>query len=328
MKLVEIAERLGAEFLGPPDLFIKDVATLEEAKEGEITYAEEKNIKKAKNTSASAIIVPKNTPPFGKPLIFSENPKLSFAKLLSLFMNDTHPIGVHPRACVAEDVKIGKDVYIGAYAVVEEGASIGDGAKIYPFTYIGRGVCIGEETIIYPNAVVYPGCRIGKRVRIHAGAVIGSDGFGYVACSDKHYKIPHKGIVIIEDDVEIGACTTVDRATTSATVIGEGTKIDNLVQIAHNVKIGKNCLIVAQVGIGGSAVIEDGVILAGQVGVAEHVRIGRGSIVGAKSGVTKDIRPNSIVSGFPAISHAEEKKIKAALKRLPRLLKKLKNLDI
>jgi UDP-3-O-[3-hydroxymyristoyl] glucosamine N-acyltransferase len=327
MKLSEIAQCLGAEFLGPGDLEIKDVATLEEAEEGELTFADSKNIEKAYKSGASAVIVPKGTPSFGKPLICVENPKLAFAKAISLFTKEEEEVGIHPAASLAPNVYVGEGAYIGAYAVVEECAWIGERVKIHPFVYIGKGVKIEEDTVIYPHVTIYKGCKIGKRVRVHAGAVIGSDGFGYVNEGVQHHKIPHKGIVIVEDDVEIGANTTVDRATTSFTIIGEGTKIDNQVQVAHNVKIGKGCLIVAQVGIGGSAVIEDGVIVAGQVGVAEHVKIGKGSIVAAKSGVTKNIKPHSIVSGFPAIHHAEEKKIKAATKRLPQIIKKLKDLQ-
>lgn len=327
--LGEIATAVGGELIGASDISILGVATIEEARPGDIVFAlNGKYLEAAFSSQSSAVIVGQEVTKAPKPVIRTNNPRLAFAKVLELFA----PVvrmkpGIHPTAILGEGVNIGEGVSIGACVTVGDKAVIGKGTIIYPQTYIGDEVIIGTESIIYPRVTVGQRVRLGHRVIIHSGAVIGSDGFGYLEVEGRHQKIPQNGTVVIHDDVEIGANVTIDRATTGATSIGRGTKIDNLVQIAHNVTIGEDCLVVAQTGISGSVKIGDHVTLAGQVGVAGHLSIGSGAVIAAKSGVTKDIEAHQYMSGFPAKPHEEEKRIKAAIPRLPQLLKRVKELE-
>jgi UDP-3-O-[3-hydroxymyristoyl] glucosamine N-acyltransferase len=253
---------------------------------------------------------------------------LAFVKVVALFRpaKQRHPRGIHPTAIVGKGVQLGRGVCLGAYSVVEEDATIGDGSVIYPRCYIGYASAIGKDTVIYPQVVVRENVTIGNRVIIHSGTVVGSDGFGYVTVEQAHHKIPQVGTVIIEDDVEIGANVAIDRARFDKTVIGSGTKIDNLVHIAHNVTIGKNCLIVAQVGISGSTSVGDNVILAGQVGIVGHIKIGDNAVVLAKSGVSKAVPAGSSVWGYPAKEEGFAKRLNAHLNNLPRLSAEVKEL--
>ncbi|MEW6095530.1 MAG: UDP-3-O-(3-hydroxymyristoyl)glucosamine N-acyltransferase [bacterium] len=337
LNLEKIAKLVNGKIIeGDKNIPISQIAPIKEAKKGDISFIfDKKELKKISESQicASCVVLPNKFVPediktISIPKIIVENPKLAFAKLLNIFIPSTIPVkGIHPSAIISKDAKIGKGVSIGAYVVIEDEVKIEDEVVIYPLTYIGNKVVIGEESILYPKVTVNEKVRIGKRVIIHSNTVIGSDGFGYVKSGNIHHKIPQKGEVIIEDDVEIGACVSVDRATIGATIIGRGTKIDNLVQIGHNVKIGKNCIIVAQVGISGSVTIEDNVTLAGQVGVSDHVIIKENTIVAARGVVIKDIGPNLIASGFPAHSHQEELKIKALTHKLPELVNKVKELE-
>ncbi len=236
------------------------------------------------------------------------------------------PPGVHPKAEVAEKAILGKDVSVGAFSVIESGAIIGDHAVIFPGVYIGTDALVGEDTVLYSGVSVREGCVIGKRVIIHCNSVIGSDGFGYGFDGARYFKIPQRGIVRIEDDVEIGACVTVDRAALGETIIGRGTKIDNLVQVAHNVKIGEHTVITAQVGIAGSTSVGSYAQLGGQAGLAGHITVGDRVTVAAKSGVTKDISDGRTVSGFPAISHAEWLRAQTVFPRLPEIKKTVQEL--
>jgi UDP-3-O-[3-hydroxymyristoyl] glucosamine N-acyltransferase len=328
--LGEIGKILSAKLEGDANFLIKGIGTVDGAKEGEIAFAlDKKYLESALRSKASAVVVPldaKIKKPEGKSLIRVKKPKLAFVKLLELFKEEKRLVGIHPSSIIAEDAQIGKDVFIGAGAVIESEARIGDKAIIHPQVYIGYGAEIGEETTIYPNVTIAQKVVIGKRVVIHSGAVIGSDGFGYFEVEGKHQKVPQNGTVIVEDEVEIGANVCIDRATVGATFIGEGTKIDNLVQIGHNVVIGERCIIVAQVGISGSVKLGEHVTIAGQAGVAEHLTIGANTIVAARSGVTKSFGPNLQLSGFPAKPHHQEKRIKAALPALPSLRKEVKKL--
>lgn len=323
MRLTEITKILGGRLIGK-DIEIKGVGSINDAKEGEITFS--LNGKGIKKTKASAIILNELSPEIDIPIILLDNPKLGFCKLVSLFTEQKHPNGISKKASISKNAKIKNNVAISDFAVIEDGAEIDEGVIIYPQVYIGRDVTIGKNTIIYPRAVVM-NAKVGNNVIIHAGCVIGSDGFGYVRDNGKYVKMPHRGGVILEDDVEIGANTTIDRGTTGNTIIKEGTKIDNLVQIAHNCIIGKNCIIVAQVAIGGSAIIEDNVTIAGQAGISDHIRIEKGVIIAAKSGVTKNIKSGKIVSGFPAKEHSEEKRIYGFIQRLPELVERVKRLE-
>ena len=328
--LKELAEIVGGKVEGDESVIIEGVAKVEDAKEGEITFAvSEKFLKAAEKSRASAVIVPESTGNFSKPVIKVKNPRFAFAKVLEVFAPCREKYkGIHPSCVIADKVKIEEGVSIGPYCVVEEGVEIGKNAYISGFCYLGKNVKIGEETFLYPQVTLLDETWVGKRVVIHSGAVIGSDGFGFVRLEDKtYYKIPQIGRVVIEDDVEIGANVTVDRATTGETRIGKGTKIDNLVHIAHNVTIGDNVAIVALVGISGSSQIGSGAILAGQVGITDHVSIGENAIIGAKSGVTKNVPSGAFVWGIPARDHMMQKRVTAMVHRLPEFFKKIQELE-
>jgi UDP-3-O-[3-hydroxymyristoyl] glucosamine N-acyltransferase len=326
----ELAKFLGEEFAGDGSRKITGINSLGEARRGDITFAtKDIFIERLKNSGASAAIIPFSCDATGlkTPFIRSKNPYFSFAKVLSLF----HPAkvkenGTHPSAVLGKNVKIGKKTKISAHVVIGDNVTIGSNVILHPCAVIEDNVKIGDNTTIYSNVSIREETEIGRRCIIHSGAVLGSDGFGFVLVRGSHRKIPQVGKVVIEDDVELGANVSIDRATVGVTRIGKGTKIDNLVHIAHNVVVGKNSLIIAQVGISGSAEVGDNVTLAGQVGVVGHLKIGCGTTVAARSVVMSNLPPNSFVSGFPAKPHKEEMKIKACLKRLPELVKTVNGL--
>lgn len=327
--LKELAQIVNGEVVGDPSILIKGVASLEEAQEGDITFfANTKFSHLLETTKASAVIVDLKTPGNGKPLIRTENPYAAFSKVMELWVRNKLPVeGVHPTAVVGKRVRMGEGVSIGAYVVIEDGVSIGDGSVIRPHTFVGENSKIGKNCLFHPRVTVLERVEIGNGVIIHSGTVIGSDGFGFIGENGTHRKIPHLGTVVIGDNVEIGANVAIDRATFGKTWIKDGTKIDNLVQIAHNVEIGENCIIVGQVGICGSVKIGNGVVIAGQVGVVEHLTIGDGAKIAAKSVVTKSVGAGEFVSGYPARDHREEKRIKASIARLPILFKKVQELS-
>jgi UDP-3-O-[3-hydroxymyristoyl] glucosamine N-acyltransferase len=327
--LREIAEFIGGELVGDGNTAISGIAGIQDAAEGDVTFlANPKYLAFLERTAASAIITSKEVKAALKPIVRVTNPSLAFAKVVSLLMPGSleHPQGIHPTALIGKDVALGTGVAVGAYTVIEEGAKIGSGAVIYSQCYVGRNSSIGADSLIYPHVSLREDVTIGNRVIVHSGTVIGSDGFGFVSVEGRHHKIPQVGSVVIEDDVEIGANVAIDRARFDKTVIGSGTKIDNLVHIAHNVTIGKNCLIVAQVGISGSTAIGDNVILAGQVGVVGHVKIGDNAVVLAQSGVSKSVPGGLTVWGYPAREEAAAKRINALVQGLPRLHQSIKEL--
>jgi UDP-3-O-[3-hydroxymyristoyl] glucosamine N-acyltransferase len=333
--LRNIAEQVGGEVHGNADIRVTGVSGLQNIQQGDIIFVEsEKWFAHALESPAAAVIAHKSangllTSQTAKPILLTDNPRLAFAKVVEHFVPH-HAMArtVHPTAVLGNDVTLGQNVAVREFACVGHGAQIGDDVIIYPHAYVGDNVTIGRGSVIFPFACLYHNVTIGQRVVIHSGAVIGSDGFGYVQDENHyHHKIPQIGTVIIEDDVEIGANTTIDRAMLDATIIGEGTKIDNLVQIGHNCRIGKHCIIAAQTGICGSAVIEDGVILLGQVGIQGHSTVGKGALVGARSGVISDLPPGVKVSGYPAAPHVEKMRIEAASRRLPELLKTVRQMS-
>jgi UDP-3-O-[3-hydroxymyristoyl] glucosamine N-acyltransferase len=328
MKLKEIADLIGGEIIGGEDVEITGAAGISDAKEGDITFLSSAKLLKAlKNSSAAAVIVKKPVEGIERPQIIAKNPQYAFAKLLSHFYVKPHPCsGISKSAFVSDTAIMGQDVTIYPFAYISDGVNIGSGTVIYPGVFIGKNSSIGEKCLIYPNVAIREGVAIGSRVIIHANAVIGSDGFGYVFEDGIHQKIPQVGGVIIEDDVEIGANVTIDRATTGNTVIGKGTKIDNLVQIGHNVTVGKNVILVAQVGIAGSSKIGDGVVLGGQVGVADHTTIETGTMIGAKGGAMGEMK-RSVYSGILPMPHREWLKAMAVFAKLPELHKKIKELE-
>lgn len=327
--LVEIAKIIEGEVVGDGDTVITGVCGIKEAKLGDLTFvANPKYLPLIEHTRASAIITSRDIDSSSKPIIKTENPSLAFAKMVSLLSPNhaVHPSGIHSTVILGKDVKLGKDVAVGPYVVIEDSVEIGDETIIYAGCYIGHHSIIGENTLIYPNVSIRERTSLGNRVIIHSGTVIGSDGFGFATVKGMHEKIPQIGTVVIEDEVEIGANVTIDRARFDKTVIGKGTKIDNLVQIAHNVVVGENSIIVAQAGVSGSTVIGNGVILAGQAGIVGHITIGDGSIVAAQAGVTKSVPANTKVSGYPAKPHEMAKRVNACVQNLPQLYKTISEL--
>jgi UDP-3-O-[3-hydroxymyristoyl] glucosamine N-acyltransferase len=331
VKLAEIASLLNGEIVGLPqagDIEITGVSGIHEAQAGDITFiSAKKYIKDLSACRASCIIVKEQIPDTDITQLKVSNPQLAFGKALEHFyMKPLNPAGISKNAIVSDTAHIGKDASILPFSYISEEASIGDGTVIYPYVFIGENTVIGEKCIIYPHVTIRENVKIGNRVLIHSGSVIGSDGFGYVFDEGSYYKIPQVGGVIIGDDVEIGSNVSIDRATTGDTIIGYGTKIDNLVQIAHNVTIGNNSIIIAQVGIGGSTEIGDFVTLAGQVGVPDHVKIESETMIGAQSGVIGHLKKGAY-SGSPAIPHRDWLKAQAIFAKLPELNKKIKELE-
>jgi UDP-3-O-[3-hydroxymyristoyl] glucosamine N-acyltransferase len=324
LKLEDIARLTGGEVVGDPAICITGVAGIKEASKGDITFlSNAKYLPFLRQTKASAVIVQKDVRSEEVALVCVANPSLAFTQVLSFF---TPPkvsklTGVHPTAVIDKSVSLGKEVSIGPHVVIEKDAVIGDGSTIEANGFIGEGCVIGRDAWIYPNVTIRESTKIGDRVIIHSGSVIGSDGFGYETVEGRHIKIPQTGFVDIEDDVEIGANVCIDRARFQKTWIKKGAKIDNLVQIAHNVVIGENSMIISQAGISGSSELGKNVIIAGQGGVVGHITLGDGVILGAGSGVTKSWPENTVLIGSPAKPITEQKKIFAAISRLPELIK-------
>jgi len=320
--LNEIARLIDGKVVGDGDILITGVSGIKEAAEGDITFlANPKYSPLMDKTRAAAIITSIDAQKTSKPVILTENPSLAFAKIISMFMPDDagHPEGIDYTVVMGKNVALGKDVAIGPYVVIGDNVVIGDKSIIYAGCFIGHHSKIGNQTLIYPHVSIRERISIGNRVIIHSGTVIGSDGFGFATIKGSHHKIPQVGTVEIADDVEIGANVTIDRARFDKTVIGRGTKIDNLVQIAHNVVIGENSLIVAQVGISGSTIIGNSVTLAGQAGLVGHITIGDNAIVTAQSGVAKSVPPDTMVSGYPARPFMTTQRVNASLQNLPKL---------
>lgn len=328
IRLSKIASLLGAELLGD-DLDVSGIAGIEEARKGELTWVkDERMLSVAENAAASALIVPLSVSLSNKPVLKVSHPRLAFARVLKLF----HPgkafsPGIHPTAVMGRAVVIGEGAHVGPCAVLGDEVVVGRGAVIQAGVYLGDRVVVGEDAMIYPGVVIMDRITIGARTIIHSNSVIGADGFGYVKDGHRHVKIPQIGSVVIGDDVEIGACATIDRATTGNTLIGRGSKIDNLVQVAHNVQVGEDTIIISQSGIAGSTMIGDRVLIAAQAGVAQHLKVGSDTIVASRSGVDKDIAPGSMVSGYPIQNHRQELRFQAALRQVPKLLERVKRLE-
>lgn len=328
--LAEIAKIINGEVVGDKDLVITGLSGIQEANEGDLTFlANSKYIPFCKKTKASAIITSRDIEVPGKSVIRTDKPSLAFTDLMSAMTEGSvhYPKGIHKASFVAKDAVIGRNVAVGPCAVIEGEAVIGDNTIIFAGSYVGHGTRIGSDCLIYPNVTIREHVFIGDRVTVHSGTVIGSDGFGYVNVDGVHKKIPQIGTVVVEDDVEIGANVAIDRARFDKTVVGRGSKIDNLVQVAHNVVMGENCIIVSQVGISGSVNIGKGAILAGQAGIAGHISIGEGAVAHAQSGITKSIPAGEQVSGYPARPHAEARRIYAYTQKLPQYVKTIKMLE-
>ena len=321
-----LAQRLDGQVIGDESVRIRGISTLDTVQAGELTFAEDaRHLAQAMGTNASAVLVPSTiTQLEGKSGIRVAHPKLAFARLLEWFYPSPASVpGVHPSAVIGADVRIDASVSVRPHAVIGDRACIGQRTLVESGVHVGDEVTIGDDCFIGPNVVIYSRMRIGHRVRIHGGSVIGGDGFGYVFHEGRHVKVPQVGNVIIEDDVEIGCNVCVDRATVGSTVIKRGTKIDNLVQIAHNNRIGSHVIITGQVGFSGSVHVGDYAVFGGKAGVVDHVTIGERAQVGAGSVVTKSVPPGGIVWGFPARSIRSAKQEMASLGRLPMLLKRV-----
>jgi UDP-3-O-[3-hydroxymyristoyl] glucosamine N-acyltransferase len=320
----EIAKLLAGEVMGDGTAVLNGFASAETAKSGNLTFAEtDEYFAAAEKSAATAVIAGKNAISPHKIVIRVANPRIAFAKALALFFPEPRfAAGIHPSAVIAPSAQVDPTVHIGPHCTVGERVQLGANVVLQAGNFVGHDSVLGDGTNLFPNVTLYPRTQIGRRVHIHAGTVIGADGYGYVLDGGSHRKIPQTGHVIIGDDVEIGANVTVDRGTLGATVIGRGTKIDNLVQIAHNVQTGEHCIIIAQSGIAGSSKLGNYVILAGQAGIGGHLHIGDKVVIGAQSGVMTDIGDGEKWFGSPAQPDKESKRQIIALRRLPEALKK------
>ena len=327
--LGELAEALQARLEGDPGRRVTGVAPLETAGPDQISFLIDPRYRDAALASrAGAFLAPTDVVGLPGSILRCASPQQALIDLVLLF-HPRPPIrpGVDPTAVVAAGARIDPTAAVGPLAVVEDGALIGPGVRLHALVYVGPGVRIGDDSTLYPHVTLREGVRIGRRVVIHAGAVLGADGFGFVFDGAAHRKVPQVGGVLIEDDVEIGANTTIDRATFGDTVVRRGTKIDNLVQIGHNVEIGEHSLLVAQVGVSGSSRLGRGVVLAGQVGVADHVTLGDGVVAGAQAGIPSSIEAGTRVLGSPARPAAQARRIMVAETRLPELLQRVRALE-
>ena len=330
MKVSDIARLVGAKVEGNADLEISGIGKIEEAREGELTFlANPKYRKFFDTTEASAVIVSEdfNSNRSDITLLRAKDPYIAFVFALKSMMPVVDPLrpGINPAAYVSPKAVLGRDVGIGAFACILDGAKIGDGAKISHGSVVGEGAEVGENSVLYPNVTIYPGCKIGKNAMIHSGTVIGSDGFGFAPKADGSYeKIPQLGIVVIEDDVEIGSNCSVDRATLGETRICRGAKLDNLVQIAHNVVIGEHTVMAALSGVAGSTRVGKHCMIGGQVGISGHLEIADNTSIGAQSGVSKSVKESGkMLFGYPAKELREAKRIEGAIRMLPELIEEV-----
>jgi UDP-3-O-[3-hydroxymyristoyl] glucosamine N-acyltransferase len=324
-----IAEQIGGQIVGDGSVAITGVAPAEGARHGDLTFAEkESNFVFAEASEASAILVPFGFESLTKVLIRVKDPRIAIARVLPLLFPPEAPVsGIHPSAVVDPLARIDPSAEIGPHCVVEAGVSVGKNTVLMGGNHIGRDSRIGEDVRLHPNVVLYSKTQLGNRVTIHSGTTIGADGYGYVFDEGHHRKMQHVGNVVIHDDVEIGSNSSIDRGALGSTVIGEGTKIDNLVHVAHNVVMGRHCLIMGQVGFAGSTVLSDYVVIASQSGIAGHLKLGTGATIGAKSGVMRDVPAGETVLGYPAAPDKQAKRQWVAMSLLPDALRRLKTLE-
>ncbi len=325
----ERARHLEGVVRGDATVALTGFAPADRAKPGDLTFAEnESYFARAEASAASAILVEGDHRSETKVLIRVPSARVAFAKVLPLFFPEpAFPAGIHPTAIVAPTAKVAPDAHIGPYCVIGDEAQVGARTVLQGHVWVGPRCWLGEAVNLFPHVTLYAGTQVGHRVRVHSGTVVGSDGFGYVLDQGAHRKIPQMGHVVIGDDVEIGANVTIDRGALGPTTIGRGTKIDNLVQIAHNVTIGEHCLIVGQAGIAGSTKLGNYCVLAGQVGLAGHLKLGNQVTVAAQSGVMHDIPDGQKVFGYPAVPHKDAKRQIIALRQLPGLLHRVAELE-
>jgi UDP-3-O-[3-hydroxymyristoyl] glucosamine N-acyltransferase len=327
--IADIAKRLGGEVLGDSSLVLRGFAPADRAQPGDLTFAENENyLARAEQSAASAIIIDSPATSSRKTLIRVPNARVAFAKVLPLFFPEpVFAASIHPTAIVPASAQIDPTAHIGPYCILGEKVRIGPRSVLQGLNYVGADCLLGEDVTLFPNVTLYPRTEVGNRVRIHSGTVVGSDGFGYVLDNGVHRKVPQIGNVIICDDVELGANVTVDRGALGPTIVGKGTKIDNLVQIGHNVTVGEHCIIVSQVGISGSTKLGNYVILGGQVGLAGHLKIGNRVSVAAQSGVMNNIPDGEKWLWSPAQPDRQAKRQMIALQQLPELIRRVKDLE-
>jgi UDP-3-O-[3-hydroxymyristoyl] glucosamine N-acyltransferase len=331
MRLAQLVEQIGGVLVGDGDIEITGVAGIREAGGSDLTFLANPRYEKFMDTTgAGAVLVAPGSSHAHRGLVQVDNPYLAYVRAIRLICGNGLPAqapGVHPTAVVAPTARLGRDVSVGAYAVIGDGVEIGDRCTISALAYVGPGVRMGPDCSIHPHSAVHARCEMGERVVIKSGAVIGGDGFGYVWDGRGHQKIPHLGRVVLEDDVEVGSHTDIDRGTTGETRVRRGTKIDNLVQIAHNVRIGEHSLVAAQVGISGSTELGDRVTVAGQVGLVGHIRVGDGAFLSAQAGVDKSVPAGACVYGGPAQDKRRALREQAGVARLPELFKRIRELE-
>ncbi|MHC4720772.1 MAG: UDP-3-O-(3-hydroxymyristoyl)glucosamine N-acyltransferase [Planctomycetota bacterium] len=328
--LGELAEYVGGRVCGDPNVAISSASTLGRAENGEISFlANSKYEKQLRTTKASAVIVGKETANTTVPLLVADDPYYAFMQIMVLLHGHRKhkKVGISQRSSISDSAKIGADCHVHDFVTVADEARVGDGCIIYPGVHIGKGAQIGNDCIIYPNVVIYDGCRIGNRVIINANSAVGEDGFGYASHKGVHHKIPQIGIVIIEDDVEIGACCGVERGTLGDTVIGQGSKLGDLVAIGHGAKVGAHCLLVAQVGIAGSTTLGHHCMVGGQVGIVGHVNIGNNVTIGAQAGVINNVPDGKVVLGAPAIEANQGKRAYSMIQYLPEMRQSIRDLQ-
>lgn len=328
--LGKLAEYVGGRVCGDPNVKIRSASTLGRAGEGDISFlTNRKYEKQLSTTKASAVIVGKETPTASVPLLIAEDPYYAFMQIMVLLHGHRKhkKVGISAHASISDSAKIGADCHIYDFATIADNAKIGDGCIIYPCVHVGQGVQIGNDSIIYPNVTIYNGCKIGNRVIINANSTIGEDGFGYATYKGVHHKIPQTGIVVIEDDVEIGACCGIERGTLGDTVIGQGSKLGDLITIGHGTKIGPHCLLVAQVGIAGSTTLGHHCVVGGQVGIVGHVNIGNNVTIAAQSGVISNISDGKVVLGAPAIEANLGKRAYSMIQYLPEMRQSIRSLQ-
>src|SRR5882724_8712726 len=327
--LSDIARAVDGQLIGPPALAVAGASSLAEARGGDLSYIEhDRHLPAAIRSKAAAFVVNRELTALKRPQIVAADAKYAFVRIVQQFFTDLYTArGVAAEVARGSDVQVGADVSIWSFVTLGDRVRIGDRVTLYPGVFIGHDAVIGDDSILYPNVTVREHSSIGRRVIIHSGTVIGSDGFGYVQHGGRHHKVPQIGSVIIEDDVELGANVTVDRATYGQTLIKRGTKVDNLVQIAHNVTIGEHSILVAQVGIAGSTTIGSDVIIGGQAGVADHLDIGDRVIIAARAAVNRSLTHDQVVSGAPAMPHDTSIKAQAVFSRLPELRQHVRALE-
>jgi UDP-3-O-[3-hydroxymyristoyl] glucosamine N-acyltransferase len=328
--LGELAEYVGGRICGDPKVIIKSASTLGRADKGDISFlTNRKYQKQLRTTKASAVIVGKETPAASVPLLIADDPYYAFMQIMVLLHGHRKhkKTGVSTKASISDSAKIGMDCHIHDFVTIADNARIKDGCIIYPNVYIGQGVQIGNDSIIYPNVTVYDGCKIGNRVIINANSTIGEDGFSYATYKGIHHKIPQTGIVILEDDVEIGAGCGIERGTLNDTVIGQGSKLGDMVTVGHGTRIGSHCLLVAQVGIAGSTNIGHHCTIGGQVGIVGHINIGNNVTIAAQAGVINNIPDNKVVLGAPAIDANIGRRAYSMIQYLPDMRQNIRELQ-